>query len=62
MKHIYIILSAALMALTMSSCHEEYTTYKGPEYVMFADTLSTSAIEQNNEAFAVKVASTVICR
>ena len=61
MKRIYIILSAALVALTLSSCHEEYTTYEGPEYVMFADTLSSSVIEQQNEEFAVKVATTVTC-
>lgn len=61
MKRIYIILLAVASMVSFSACHEEYTTYQGDEYVMFADTLSVNVVEQNNETFSVKVASTVTC-
>ena len=56
-----MVLSAVAAVLSMSSCHEEYTTYKDAEYVMFADTLSTNVVEQGNEVFGVTIASTVAC-
>ncbi len=61
MKRIYIILLAVASMVSFSACHEEYTTYEGDEYVMFADTMSVNVIEQNNETFSVKVASTITC-
>ncbi|WP_163217602.1 DUF4984 domain-containing protein [Bacteroides sp. 224] len=42
------------------SCSEEYTTYNGPSYVMFADTLAVYPIQQSNEAFKVDLVATKI--
>ena len=42
-------------------CDEQYTTYSGPEYVMFADSVSTNMILADVEYFSVPVASTVAC-
>ena len=62
MKRILIILPAiVLMMLSLVSCHEEYTTYKDAEYIMFADTLSSNVITVDDELFSVTVASTVAC-
>ena len=62
MKRILSILAASVLMLTsLASCHEEYTTYSDAEYVMFADTLSSSVVTQDNEVFSVTVASTVTC-
>ncbi|MBP3425945.1 MAG: DUF4984 domain-containing protein [Rikenellaceae bacterium] len=62
MKRILSILSASvLMLISLTSCHEEYTTYSDAEYVMFADTLSSNVITADNELFSVSVASTVAC-
>ncbi|MBQ7856340.1 MAG: DUF4984 domain-containing protein [Alistipes sp.] len=52
------LLAIALLAGT-TSCSEQYTTYSDAEYVMFADTLSTNMVLADDEAFKVKVASTV---
>lgn len=64
MKHIMKYLSVAVVALatlTITSCDEEYVTYSGPEYVMFADSISTNLVFADGESFAVAVASTVKC-
>lgn len=64
MKHIMKYLSVAVVALatlSITSCDEEYVTYTGPEYVMFADSISTNMVMADGEAFAVTVASTVKC-
>ena len=50
-----------MAAVLTTSCNEEYTTYTGPEYVMFADSISTNMVLADGEAFAVTVASTVKC-
>ena len=64
MKNLIRYISAmalALVALSITSCDEEYVTYTGPEYVMFADSISTNMVMADGEAFAVAVASTVKC-
>ena len=43
------------------ACDEQYITYSGPEYVMFADSISTNMILADAHSFAVPVASTVAC-
>ena len=43
-----------------SSCHERYVTYSDAEYVMFADTLKTYAVQKDVEYFSVPVVSTVV--
>ena len=55
------MLAVVVAAVSMTSCNEEYTTYTGPEYVMFADSISTNMVLADGEVFAVTVASTVKC-
>ena len=55
------MLAVVMAAVLTTSCNEEYTTYTGPEYVMFADSISTNMVLADGEAFAVTVASTVKC-
>ena len=40
-------------------CNEQYTTYEGAEYLMFADSLSTNAVTADGASFKVSVSSTV---
>ena len=66
-----ILLPAWLCLLAFTACDEEYITYKNPgklapvegnpEYVMFADTLTTCMVEQQQKALPIVVASTVAC-
>lgn len=60
-KYLLVAVVAMVVALSTTSCNEEYTTYTGPEYVMFADSLSTNMVLADGESFAVKVASTIKC-
>lgn len=60
MKNTVLALLAAVGLVTVtSSCNEEYTTYSGPEYVMFADTLSENLVFVDGESFPVTIAATV---
>ncbi len=61
MKQIKIAFLAALIAMAGVGCEAEYTTYSGAEKVMFADTLSTNMVLQDQEFFNVTVASTKAC-
>lgn len=61
MKKIFYILISVMMAVAVVSCDEQYVTYKGPEYMMFADTLSTNMVLSDGSTFTVPVASTVAC-
>lgn len=49
----------ALVALSLLSCKEQYTTYSDAEYVMFADSISTNMVQRDDSRFTVAVASTV---
>ena len=40
------------------SCSEEYISYNGSSYVMFADTLAVYPIQQSNETFSVDLVAT----
>lgn len=59
----YILSIWALLAVgaVMTACDEEYTTYEGPEYVMFADTLSQHMVTIDVDYFAVPFSATVAC-
>ena len=59
MKQIFKILIAAVLVAGFTSCHERYITYSDKEYVMFADSLSTNIVLENQEYFSVAVSSTV---
>ena len=61
MKQIFKYIALAFMAVSaFSSCHERYVTYSDAEYVMFADTLKTYAVQKDVEYFSVPVVSTVV--
>ena len=51
------ILSLALFA-GITSCEEERTVYNGPQYIMFADTLSVLGVENSEEYFDIRIAAT----
>lgn len=51
------ILSLALFA-SLTSCEEEHTVYNGPQYIMFADTLSVLGVENSEEYFDIRIAAT----
>ncbi len=61
MKKILSIFISVAVALGAMSCNEQYITYDGPEYMMFADELSTNMILADGSSFKVTVASTVKC-
>lgn len=52
-----VLLALSGMAL-LAACQPEYTTYSGPEYVMFSDTLYTLPVQNDEEVFEIPVAST----
>lgn len=54
----FFIAASALFALTLTSCETEHTKYSGPSYVMFADTLSVLAVQNNEEVFDIAVVAT----
>lgn len=61
MKHLLKYLTIALFCVAaLSSCEEKYVTYSDAEYVMFADTLSSYAVEKDVDYFSVPVVSTVV--
>ncbi|MBR3884339.1 MAG: DUF4984 domain-containing protein [Bacteroidaceae bacterium] len=51
----------ALAMLCMVSCNEEYTTYSGPNYIMFSDTMYVFPVQNSEDYFDVPVASTQAC-
>ena len=53
------LLAVCSAALALSSCKEQYTTYGGEEYVMFADTVMTYAVQKDVDYFSIPVVSTV---
>lgn len=62
MKRIITVLFATgLLAAFAASCDQEHTVYSGPEYVMFADTMSVNMVQQDQEYFTVTVAATTAC-
>ena len=60
-KYSLTVLAALAVAVSVTSCKEEYTTYSDQEYVLFADTLSTHMVPKDQEYFSVPIASTVAC-
>lgn len=59
MKKIINILLVVAAVVGVVSCKERYTTYDGPEYLMFADTLTMNAVTNEGKTFNVAVSSTV---
>ncbi|MGM9768074.1 MAG: DUF4984 domain-containing protein [Candidatus Cryptobacteroides sp.] len=60
MRKIHIIgLAVAIAAL--QGCQKEFTTYSGPSYIAFSDTLNICPVQQDGEAFDVMIAATRAC-
>jgi hypothetical protein len=59
MKKIFNILMVVMAVAGFVGCNEQYTTYEGAEYLMFADSLSTNAVTADGASFKVSVSSTV---
>ena len=60
-KNILLSIAASLVLLaTFTSCDEERTLYAGPEYIMFADTLTVLGVENSDEVFDIAIAATTI--
>lgn len=51
----------ALLSLIATSCDEEYTTYSGPDYIMFSDTLHVLPVQNSGEYFDIPVSATRAC-
>lgn len=50
MKRKYTIIYALMaLLLIMAGCKEEHTTYKGPNYIMFSDSLYVLPVQNNEE-------------
>ena len=58
MKHYISILAFLIAATSFVGCNSEYTTYTGPEYVGFADTITYCPVLASDEEFEIEVAST----
>lgn len=52
----FAVLLATLTSLT--SCQEEHTTYDGPLYIMFSDTLSVLGVENSEDVFDIYISAT----
>ena len=59
MRHYISILAIFVSALTMVGCNSEFTTYSGPEYVGFADSVVYCPVLATGEQFEIEVATTV---
>lgn len=60
-KNILLSIAASLVLLaTFTSCDEERTLYTGPEYIMFADTLTVLGVENSEEVFDIAIAATTV--
>lgn len=62
MKKIFIGLSVVVvMIAALAGCNSDMTTYNGPDYIMFSDTLYSYPVEDNDEYFDVPVSATQAC-
>lgn len=53
--------SAAALLLAVAACDAEYTTYGGPDYVMFSDTMYVFPVQNSEEYFEIPIAATQTC-
>ncbi len=62
MRQLYTIFILACLAFSMASCSEKQddNLYKGPEFVMFSDTLSTCPVFETAEYFSVPVVASTV--
>ena len=59
MRRVYNIIVSVIAVASFVACSEQYTTYEGKEYLMFADSQSTNMVLADGTPFTVKVSSTV---
>ena len=56
-----IIVAFVAVVSSFTGCKPEYTTYSGPNYIMFSDTLYEMAVVDNESYFDVPVVATRSC-
>lgn len=49
------------MVVTVAACDHEYTTYSGPDYIMFSDTFYVFPVQDSEQYFEIPVAATNTC-
>lgn len=60
-KIILTTLSAIAVALCFTACKPEYTTYSGPNYILFSDTLYEMAVVDDETYYEIPVVATRAC-
>lgn len=61
MKQLIKISTLFTIILAFVGCEAEYTTYSGPNYIMFSDTLYTIPVQNSEDYYEVPVAATQTC-
>lgn len=62
MRKILTTLSVVTAILiSVAACDEEYTTYNGPGYMMFSDTIYVLPVQNSQEIFDIPVVATQTC-
>ena len=56
-----ILTAAALAAVLFASCEAERQTYIGPSLIMFSDTLTTVAVQSDDQVLSVDLSATYSC-
>ena len=57
-KILFSVVVSLVSFVGFTSCEEERTVYSGPQYIMFADTLSVIGVEDNGEYADVYISAT----
>ena len=57
-KILFGIVMPLVLLTAFTSCKEEYITYQGAEYIIFADTLTVLGVENSEELFDIMIAAT----
>ena len=61
MKNISVIICAVAAVLLAVSCDEEYTTYSGPNYIMFSDSTYIFPVQNSEDYYEIPVSATQAC-
>ncbi|MBO7280446.1 MAG: DUF4984 domain-containing protein [Bacteroidaceae bacterium] len=62
MKKIITKMCVALaLLLSVVACDSEYTTYSGPNYIMFPDTMYVFPVQNSEDYFEIPIAATQAC-
>lgn len=52
---------ALSLLVSVAACDSEYTTYSGPDYIMFSDTMYVFPVQNSEDYFEIPVAATRVC-